>query len=99
MAARYHSADTQKIQTRIRNQNTNLLTALLYSDVPLTNNPAELAVKQVVGLRKISGGSKTHRGATIHAVNLSVIETIRKQNLPLLDTLQDYLLKSTAGKN
>ena len=71
----------------------------MYPDVPLTNNAAERAVKQVVGLRKISGGSKTQNGATIHAVNLSIIETIRKQNLPLLDTLQDYLLHGATGKN
>lgn len=95
----YLSGDTQAIQIRVRNQNTNLLTALLYPDVPLTNNPAELAVKQVVGLRKISGGSKTHRGAKIHAVNLSVIETVRKQQLPLLATLQEYLLQGATGKN
>jgi hypothetical protein len=99
MATNYQSHDAQKIQTRIKNQNTNLLTALLYPDVPLTNNPAELSIKQVVGLRKISGGSKTHRGARIHAVNLSVIETIRKQKLPLLDTLQEYILQGLTGKN
>lgn len=95
----YVNHDVQAIQTRVKNQNTNLLTALLYPDVPLTNNPAELAVKQVVGLRKVSGGSKTHSGAKIHAINLSVIETIRKQNLPLLDTLQEYLLQGVTGKN
>lgn len=95
----YVNRDAQAIQTRIRNQNTNLITALLYPDVPLTNNTAERAVKQIVGLRKISGGSKTHRGAQIHAVNLSIIETIRKRNLPLLDTLQEYLLHGATGKN
>ncbi len=95
----YQHPDAQRIQTRIRNQNTNLITAVLYPDVPLTNNAAERAVKQVVGLRKISGGSKTQNGATIHAVNLSIIETIRKQHLPLLDTLQDYLLQGATGKN
>lgn len=95
----YINRDTKTIQTRIKNQNTNLLTALLYPDTPLTNNPAEVAVKQIVGLRKISGGSKTHRGAKIHAVNLSVIETIRKQNLPLLDTLQEYLIQGATGRN
>ena len=95
----YEHPDAQRIQTRIKNQNTNLLTALRYPNVPLTNNTAERAVKQIVGLRKISGGSKTHNGATIHAVNLSVIETIRKQNLPLLDTLQEYILKGVTGKN
>lgn len=99
ITTQYRNRDAQLIRTRIENQNTNLITALLYPDVPLTNNPAELAVKQVVGIRKISGGSKTQRGAQIHATNLSIIETIRKRNLPLLYTLQEYLLQGATGKN
>ena len=53
----------------------------------------------MVVTRKISGGSKTSKGAKIHAVNMSIIETIVKRKLPLLDTLQDYLLKGITGKN
>lgn len=88
----YTALDTKKIQTRIRNQNTNLLTALLHEGVPLTNNAAEQAMRAIVITRKISGGSKSKEGAKTHAVNMSVIETINKQKLPLLDTLQSYLL-------
>lgn len=99
MEKTYLNHDAQAIQTRVKNQNTTLLTALLYPDVPLTNNEAERAVKQIVGIRKITGGSKTPNGAKMHAVNLSVIETIRKQNLPLLDTLQTYLFQGITGKN
>lgn len=97
--AKYRHIDAQKLQTRIRNQNTNLLTALLHEGVPLTNNPAEQALRAVVVTRKISGGSRSPDGAKTHAVNLSVIETIVKRKLPLLDTLQEYLLKGAAGKN
>lgn len=93
----YTSTDAKKIQTRIRNQNTNLLTALLHEGVPLTNNLAEQAMRAIVITRKISGGSKSKEGAKTHAVNMSVIETISKQKLPLLDTLQKYLLNG-AGK-
>ncbi|MBI3443210.1 IS66 family transposase [Candidatus Woesebacteria bacterium] len=93
----YQALDAKKIQTRIRNQNTNLLTALLYEGVSLTNNPAEQAMRAIVITRKISGGSKSKEGAKTHAVNMSIIETINKQKLPLLDTLQEYLLNG-AGK-
>lgn len=92
-------ADARKLQTRIRNQYTNLLTALLYEGVPLTNNAAERAIRPMVVTRKISGGSKTPKGAKIHAVNMSVIETIVKRKQPLIATLQDYLLKGATGKN
>jgi transposase len=93
----YTATDAKKVQTRVRNQNTNLLTALLHEGVSLTNNPAEQAMRAIVVTRKISGGSKSKEGAKTHAVNMSVIETINKQHLPLLDTLQQYLLDG-AGK-
>jgi transposase len=96
MATEYTATDAKRIQTRIRNQGTNLLTALLFPDVPLTNNLAERAVMPLVITRKISRGSKTPNGAKTHAVNMSIVETIHKQKLPLLDTLRSYLLKTTA---
>jgi transposase/FtsZ-binding cell division protein ZapB len=95
----FECSDTKRIQTRIRNQNVNLLTALLYDGVPLTNNAAERAIRPMVVTRKISGGSKTPNGAKTHAVNMSVIETIVKRKLSLLNTLQQYLLKGGIGKN
>jgi len=59
----FECSDTKRIQTRIRNQNVNLLTALLYAGVALTNNAAERAIRPMVVTRKISGGSKTRSGA------------------------------------
>jgi len=95
----FECSDTKRIQTRIRNQNVNLLTALLYDGVSLTNNAAERAIRPMVVTRKISGGSKTPNGAKTHAVNMSIIETIVKRKLALLSTLQDYLLNGATGKN
>lgn len=94
----YTATDAKKIQTRVRNQNTNLLTALLHEGVSLTNNAAEQAMRAMVITRKISGGSKSKEGAKTHAVNMSVIETINKQKLPLLDTLQQYLLNGSGKR-
>ncbi len=99
---KYHARDAKKVQTRIANQNTNLITALLYEGVPLTNNAAERAIRPMVVTRKISGGSKTKTGAKAHAVNMSIIETIVKRKQPLLDTLLSYLLNnynSSSGNN
>lgn len=97
--APFEYSDTRRIQTRIRNQNTNLLTAILYDGVCLTNNPAEQGIRKIVVTRKISGGSQTSNGAKIHAVNMSVVETIIKRKLPLFETLQEYLLQGATGKN
>lgn len=88
----YQSKDAKKIQTRIRHQEKNLITALLYPDVVLTNNDAERAIRPLVITRKISGGSRSTNGAKTHAVNMSIIETINKRQQPLLSTLQSMLL-------
>ena len=95
---KYQSTDAKKIQVRLKNQGTNLLTALLYPGFPLTNNLAERGIRPMVITRKISGGSKTSNGASIHAVNMSIVESIAISKQPLLDTLHATLLKAT-GKN
>jgi transposase len=94
----YTAKDAQKIQTRIRHQEKNLITALLYPNVGLTNNDAERAIRPLVITRKISGGSRSMNGAKTHAVNMSIIETINKRHQPLLPTLHSMLLNAT-GKN
>jgi len=97
--SQFQSADARRVQTRVRNQTTNLITALLFEGVPLTNNLAERAIRPLVVTRKISGGSKTEKGATAHAVNMSIIESICKKKLPLLQTLQSSLLQGATDNN
>lgn len=50
----YHDKDAKAIQTRIANQAENLITALRYEGVPLTNNAAERQIRPMVVTRKIS---------------------------------------------
>ena len=89
----YQFQDTKRVQTYLKNLGDNLLTALLYENVPLTNNSAEQAARQIVIGRKISGGSRSKEGAKTHAVNMSIMQTILKQKLPLFATLESYLLE------
>lgn len=90
----YCYQDTKEIQTRIANQGTNLLTALLYDNVPLTNNLAERGIRPMVVTRKISGGSRSWEGAKTHAVHMSILQTIRLQQQPFVPTLKNYLLST-----
>src|SRR6266702_823475 len=90
----YQSEDAKKVQTYLKNLGDNILTALLYENVPLTNNAAEQAARKIVIGRKISGGSRSQEGVKTHAVNMSIMETILKQKLPLFQTLESYLLES-----
>lgn len=87
----YTSRDAQAVQTRIRNQHVNLLTAVLHEDVPLTNNHAERNIRPMVVTRKISGGSRSPQGAATHAVNMSVMQTIVLKGRPILAELRKLL--------
>ena len=84
----FSSEDAKAIQTRIKNQGNNLITALLYEKVPLTNNEAERNIRKMVVTRKISGGSRSSEGARIHAVNMSVVQSILKQEKSLIEELR-----------
>lgn len=105
-ARNYKHQDSRKVQTRINNQHTNLLTAILYKNVPLTNNHAERQVRPMAVIRKISGGSQSKEGSAIHAVLMSVVQTmaLKKQNiletLPMLLTLpgQGYVVALGKGE-
>ena len=88
----YH--DAMAIRMRIYRQKTNLITAILYKDVPLTNNLAERQLRPMVVSRKISGGSRSPEGAKTHAVNMSIFQSIRMRHQPLVPTLKGFLLSS-----
>lgn len=83
-----------KVIARITRDQSTLLTCLDYKGVLPENNTAERAIRPQVVMRKIFGGSRSLDGAKAHAINTSVIETMRKQNpdknffeimLPLLE--------------
>lgn len=67
----------------IRHQDR-LVTFLKYPDSCPENNPAERAVRPMVILRKITGGSKSERGIKATDINMSIIETWVKQNLSVI---------------
>ncbi len=92
----YTSDDAKRIQYRITSQNKNLLTALLYKNVPLTNNLAERAIRPLVVTRKISGGSRSRRGAKTHAINMSIVQTMKMKNQSIIHTLQNHILNALA---
>lgn len=97
MDTEFNCPDTKKIQVRIRNQGNNLITALIFEGVDLTNNAAERGIRKAVIVRKISGGSRSDLGAETFAVNMSVIQTIRMRNQPIIPTLHSLLLNGALG--
>ena len=91
-ARQYKHKDSQAVQTRIKNQNERLLTVLKYKNVPLTNNHAERQIRPMVVTRKISGGSRSQKGAATHAVNMSVAQTISLEKKPFFAGVKELLL-------
>jgi hypothetical protein len=87
----YTQKDAKEAQTRIANQNANLITALKYPHVPLTNNEAERNIRKMVITRKISGGSRSNAGAATHAVNLSVVKTLALRKQSIITSLRKLL--------
>jgi transposase len=87
----FQADDAKKIQTRIANQNTNLLTALLFENVSLTNNRAEQGIRPMVVARKISGGSQSKKGADTHAVHMSILQSTLSQKTPLIQNYKNLI--------
>ena len=87
----YLHEDAKAVQTRIRNQRTNLITALLYENVPLTNNHAERMIRPMVITRKISGGSRSDKGAATHAVNMSIMQTLSLRGKDFFEGIREIL--------
>ncbi|MBI3443697.1 IS66 family transposase [Candidatus Woesebacteria bacterium] len=87
----YTHEDVRRVQTRIKNQRENLLTAILYEDVPLTNNQAERDLRGLVIQRKISGSSQSTKGAEVTAVLTSIVSTLNKRQVNLMDGITQLL--------
>ncbi len=87
----YIHEDVKRVQTRIKNQREKLLTAVLEKDVPLTNNQAERDFRGLVIQRKISGSSQSTKGAETTAVLTSIVSTLNKRQIELLDGISQVL--------
>jgi len=87
----YTHEDSKRVQTRIRNQRAKLLTAIINKDVPLDNNQAERDFRTLVIQRKISGSSQSIKGAEVTAILTSIVATLNKRQINLLDGITQIL--------
>ena len=63
-------------------------------DVDATNNRAERAIRPCVIARKISGGSRSDRGAQIYAILMSIVQTLKLNGKSIVTHGQDIFLTS-----
>ncbi len=92
LAVQSRQASIQNIQGRLRVQYEGLIRALPCTPDG-TNNLAERELRPMVLMRKRSNGSTTFAGMETSAVlgSVSVLQTLAKQDAPLLDTVRQTL--------
>jgi hypothetical protein len=69
-----------------------LLLVLQYPELPLHNNPAELAVRQRVRKRDVSFGPRTQAGRQAWDTFMSLAETAKKLGVSFYAYVQDRIL-------
>ena len=87
---------SQRLHWRFTKHRASLLVFLQRSDVPPTNNASEQALRNSVIYRKVTGGFRTPPGAQCYADLVSILETARRQQRNLFDTLAFILARQPA---
>lgn len=72
-------------------------TYLRSPDYPMTNNPAEEALRSLVIARKLCFGSRSEYGKNWRATIQSCVETLRRNGLSLLDFVADAIRAYRCG--
>lgn len=84
----YEDKEVEKIRSWwLEKRHKHLFVFLKHKDVPWENNAAERALRPLVVRRKMSGGSRSKRGAEREAINMSVTATLLKQGRSLFDEI------------
>jgi len=82
---------------RLRRHKKELFVFLYIKGIDYHNNHAEQQIRPDVLLRKITFGNRSEKGAQVHDVAMSVLQTAKLNKLDPVSTLQDILLAN--GKN
>src|SRR5947209_12513942 len=83
--------EERRLQKRLIKHKDWIFTFMAYPDVPPDNNSSERAIKAAKRKDKVSGGFRSPQGASRFAQLLSLTQTLRKQQLPILATLTAIL--------
>jgi hypothetical protein len=89
----------QELDERIqltRKKKKKLLLVLTYPQIPLHNNPAEIALRELVIKKRISYGTKSDDGKTAWENMMTILDTCRKHNVSFLDYVKDIFSKRYA---
>ena len=76
-----------------RKKKEKLLLVLKYPDIPLHNNPAEIALRELVIKKKISYGTKSENGRIAWENMMTIMDTCRKHNVSFMEYVKDIFSK------
>jgi hypothetical protein len=85
----YQELDQRKELTRAKNEE--LLLVLEHPELPLHNNPAELAARTMVQRRNISYGTQTELGTKAWDTFMSLVDTTRKLGISFFEYVADRI--------
>ncbi len=80
---------------RLRDYKEDVLRFLEKPEVSFTNNQAERDLRMIKCKQKISGGFRTNKGAENFATIRSVISTVKKQGLDILESIKAIIQGET----
>jgi hypothetical protein len=95
----YDQPDARRIGKRLRKFRKELTAFLHDKDLEGTNNAAERALRPLVVARKISGGSRSQRGADAFARLASLVRTATQQGQNALATIKSRLMAAWSTDN
>lgn len=86
--------EARQLQRRYQRHRQSLFIFLERPDVPFDNNASERALRNSVIHRKVTGGFRSDESAAAFANITSIVQTARKHDLPIFETLRRLLVPS-----
>ena len=90
----YEELDKRIALTRKKKEK--LLLVLTYPQIPLHNNPAEIALRELVIKKRISYGTKSEDGKIAWENMMTILDTCRKHDVSFMDYVKDIFSKRYA---
>lgn len=81
--------DLDKRIALTRKKKVKLLLVLDFPEIPLHNNPAEIALREIVIKRKISYGTRSEDGKTAWENMMTILDTCRKHGVSFMEYVKD----------
>lgn len=90
----YEELDKRIALTRKKKEK--LLLVLTYPQIPLHNNPAEIALRELVIKKRTSYGTKSEDGKIAWENMMTILDTCRKHDVSFMDYVKDIFSKRYA---